>query len=152
MRQHRLLAALVAALACRASSSCRRRRRSAARRSSRVFAASSLNTVMPQIDRSEKYSFAGSDALQAQIALGAPADLFLAASTVGPDALYAAGKCQKPVTFVRNRLVLAVPANNPAGITSIYDLREAGRAGPDRDGDGADRRRTRGRSCATSAC
>jgi molybdate transport system substrate-binding protein len=91
-----------------------------------VFAASSRNTVMPQIDPSEKYSFAGSDALQAQITLGAPADLFLAASNVGPDALYAAGKCQKPVTFVRNRLVLAVPANNPAGITSIYDLKKPG--------------------------
>ena len=81
---------------------------------------------MPKIDPSEKYSFAGSDALQAQITLGAPADLFLAASNVGPDALYAAGKCQKPVTFVRNRLVLAVPANNPAGITSIYDLKRPG--------------------------
>jgi molybdate transport system substrate-binding protein len=91
-----------------------------------VFAAASLNAVMPQIDSTEKYNFAGSDALQAQIALGAPADLFLAASNVGPDALYAAGKCRKPVTFVRNRLVLAVPAGNPAGITSIYDLRKPG--------------------------
>ena len=91
-----------------------------------VFAAASLNTVMPQIDPSQKYSFAGSDALQAQIALGAPADVFLAASTVGPDALYAAGKCGKPVVFVRNRLVLVTPANNPANIKSIYDLKRPG--------------------------
>ncbi|MDX6569642.1 MAG: molybdate transport system substrate-binding protein [Gaiellales bacterium] len=91
-----------------------------------VFAAASLNPVLTQIDPSEKYSFAGSDALQAQIALGAPADVFLAASAVGPDALYAAGKCQKPVIFVRNRLVLAVPASNPADITSVYDLKRAG--------------------------
>jgi molybdate transport system substrate-binding protein len=91
-----------------------------------IFAASSLNTVLPAIDPSQKYSFAGSDALQAQIQLGAPADLYLAASTTGPDALFANGKCQKPVTFVTNRLVLAVPANNPAGITSIYDLDRKG--------------------------
>lgn len=91
-----------------------------------VFAAASLNTVMPQVDPSERYSFAGSDALQAQITLGAPADVFLAASTVGPDALYAAGKCARPVTFVRNRLVLVTPSNNPAGIRSIYDLQRPG--------------------------
>src|SRR4051812_21973479 len=91
-----------------------------------VFAAASLNTVMPQIDPAERYSFAGSDALQAQITLGAPADVFLAASTVGPDALYAAGKCSKPVVFVRNRLVLVTPSSNPANVRSIYDLRNPG--------------------------
>ena len=67
-----------------------------------VFAAASLNTVMPQIYGSQKYSFAGSDALQAQIALGAPADVFLAASTVGPDALYAAG-CEQVRRLGRGR-------------------------------------------------
>jgi molybdate transport system substrate-binding protein len=91
-----------------------------------IFAASSLNLVLPQIDPTQKYSFAGSDALAAQITLGAPADLFLAASTTGPDALYAAGKCQKPVVFITNKLVLAVPAGNPAGITSVYDLERKG--------------------------
>jgi molybdate transport system substrate-binding protein len=91
-----------------------------------IFAASSLNLVLPQIDPSQKYSFAGSDALQAQIALGAPADLFLAASTTGPDALYASGKCQKPVTFITNKLVLVVPSANPAGIQSVYDLEKPG--------------------------
>lgn len=116
-----LVAALVSALVIAPAASARR---SAAQLT--VFAAASLNTVLPQIDASQKYSFAGSDALQAQIALGAPADVFLAASTVGPDALYAAGKCQKPVVFVRNRLVLVTPAGNPAGITSIYDLKRPG--------------------------
>ena len=91
-----------------------------------IFAASSLNLVLPQIDSTPKYSFAGSDALQAQIALGAPADLFLAASTTGPDALYASGKCQKPVVFIANRLALAVPSANPKGIKSIYDLEQPG--------------------------
>jgi molybdate transport system substrate-binding protein len=125
VKNNRLLVALVAALTCALvivpAASARAR---AAQLT--VFAAASLNTVMPQIDGSEKYSFAGSDALQAQINLGAPADVFLAASTVGPDQLYAAGKCSKPVVFVRNRLVLVTPANNPAKITSIYDLKQPG--------------------------
>jgi molybdate transport system substrate-binding protein len=91
-----------------------------------ILAASSLNVVLPQIDSTQKYSFAGSDALQAQITLGAPADLFLAASTTGPDALYAAGKCQKPVTFITNKLVLVVPSSNPANVKSVYDLERPG--------------------------
>ncbi|MEO9176419.1 MAG: molybdate ABC transporter substrate-binding protein [Gaiellales bacterium] len=91
-----------------------------------ILAAASLNVVLPQIDPTQKYSFAGSDALQAQIALGAPADLFLAASTTGPDALYASGKCQQPVTFITNKLVLVVPASNPRGISSVYDLEKPG--------------------------
>ena len=92
-----------------------------------IFAASSLNLVLPQIDSTPKYSFAGSDALQAQIALGAPA---------GPvprrehdrtrRACYASGKCQNPVVFIANRLALAVPSANPKGIESIYDLEQPG--------------------------
>lgn len=122
--KNRLLVALAAALTLALVVPAASARKSAAQLT--VFAAASLNTVMPQIDPSEKYSFAGSDVLQAQITLGAPADVFLAASTVGPDALYAAGKCAKPVTFVRNRLVLVTPSNNPAGIGSIYDLQRPG--------------------------
>jgi molybdate transport system substrate-binding protein len=116
-----LVAALVSALVIVPAASARR---SAGQLT--VFAAASLNPVLTKVDPSEKYSFAGSDALQAQIALGAPADVFLAASAVGPDALYAAGKCQKPVVFVRNRLVLVTPAGNPAGIRSVYDLKQPG--------------------------
>ncbi len=123
MKNTRMLTAIIAALALVAAPAASARKDAA---QLTVFAAASLNTVLPQIDASEKYNFAGSDALQAQITLGAPADVFLAASAVGPDALYAAGKCQKPVIFVRNRLVLAVPANNPAGVTSIYDLKKPG--------------------------
>jgi molybdate transport system substrate-binding protein len=125
VNHRRLIAALAAALsltlvAVPAASA----RRSATQLT--IFAASSLNVVLPQIDPTQKYSFAGSDALAAQITLGAPADLFLAASTTGPDALYAAGKCQKPVTFITNKLVLEVPAANPAGISSVYDLERPG--------------------------
>ncbi len=91
-----------------------------------VFAAASLSEAFPKFDSDERYNFAGSDALAAQIRLGAPADLFAAASPEAPQALFKAGLVERPVTFATNRLVLAVPTSNPAGIASVYDLRRAG--------------------------
>ena len=91
-----------------------------------VFAASSLTEAFPKFDGSQKYNFAGSDALAAQIRLGAPADIFAAASPDAPQALYRAGLVEQPVTFATNKLVLAVPISNPANITSIYDLERPG--------------------------
>ena len=41
-----------------------------------VYAAASLTDVLPKIDASGHYSFAGSNTLAAQIAQGAPADVF----------------------------------------------------------------------------
>jgi molybdate transport system substrate-binding protein len=91
-----------------------------------VLAASSLTTVFPQIDKAPRYSFAGSDTLAAQIKLGAPADVFAAASSSIPDKLYAQGLVEKPVVFTTNKLVLVTPASNPAGIASVFDLRRPG--------------------------
>jgi molybdate transport system substrate-binding protein len=91
-----------------------------------VFAASSLTEVFPKFDGGPKYNFAGTDALAAQIRLGAPADIIAGASPDAPQALWKAGLVEKPVTFATNKLVLAVPVANPAGITSIYDLRRPG--------------------------
>jgi molybdate transport system substrate-binding protein len=91
-----------------------------------VFAAASLTEAFPKLDGGQKYNFAGSDSLAAQIRLGAPADLFAAASPDAPQALYKAGLVEKPVTFATNKLVLAVPSANPAGIQSIYDLKRPG--------------------------
>ena len=91
-----------------------------------VFAAASLTEVFPKFDGGQKYNFAGTDALAAQIRLGAPADLFAGASPDAPQALYRQGLVEQPVTFATNKLVLAVPAANPAGITSVYDLRRPG--------------------------
>jgi molybdate transport system substrate-binding protein len=90
-----------------------------------VFAAASLTAAFPQIDRSEHYSFAGSDTLAAQIRQGAPADVFASANTSLPDGLYSAGLVQKPVTFATNKLVVIVPKSNPAGIHTVFDLRIA---------------------------
>jgi molybdate transport system substrate-binding protein len=92
----------------------------------RVLAASSLTNVFPQVDRTESYSFAGSDALAGQIRLGVPADVFAAANTSLPNALYAAGLVEKPVVFTTNKLVLVVPNSNPAGIKTVFDLRKPG--------------------------
>ena len=91
-----------------------------------VYAAASLTDVFPKIDSGPKYSFAGSNTLAAQITLGAPADVFASANTTLPAQLFARGLVQKPVVFTRNRLVLVVPTSNPAGIHTVYDLRESG--------------------------
>jgi len=91
-----------------------------------VFAAASLTNVFPQIDSSPKYSFAGSNALAAQITQGAPADVFASANMTLPLQLASKGLCSKPVVFTRNTLILIVPTSNPANIRSVYDLRKPG--------------------------
>lgn len=91
-----------------------------------VYAAASLTDVFPKIDSTERYSFAGSNTLAAQIQQGAPADVFVSANMTLPQQLYAKGLVTKPVVFTRNALVLIVPRSNPAGIHSVYDLRKPG--------------------------
>jgi molybdate transport system substrate-binding protein len=91
-----------------------------------VYAAASLTDVFPAIDPAERYSFAGSNTLAAQITQGAPADVFASANTILPDQLYAKALVTKPVVFTRNTLVLIVPTSNPGGIHSVYDLRRSG--------------------------
>jgi len=87
-----------------------------------VFAASSLTGAFRSLDPAERYSFAGSDTLAAQIEQGAPADIFASASPTYAQDLYRRGLVEKPVAFASNRLVLIVPASNPAGLRSVYDL------------------------------
>jgi molybdate transport system substrate-binding protein len=91
-----------------------------------VYAAASLTDVFPRIDPGQRYSFAGSNTLAAQIAQGAPADVFASANIALPQALYAKGLVTTPVVFTRNTLVLIVPRSNPAGIHSVFDLRQNG--------------------------
>ena len=89
-----------------------------------VFAASSLTDVLPRIDSSQRYSFAGSNTLAAQITQGAPADVFAAANLTLPLQLRAKGLLARVYVLTRNALVLIVPASNPARIHSVYDLRK----------------------------
>lgn len=91
-----------------------------------VYAASSLRDVFTQIDSSPTFNFAASNTLQLQIERGAPADVFAAASTQEPQALFKGGNCDRPVTFATNKLVLLVPKGNPANIKSVYTLRKGG--------------------------
>jgi plastocyanin len=91
-----------------------------------VLAAASLTDVFPAIDKDEKYSFGGSNALATQIRNGAPADVFASANTDIPAQLFQQGFVEKPVNFTRNTLVIVVPKANPAGINTVYDLTKSG--------------------------
>ncbi len=71
-----------------------------------------------------KLSFAGSDELAAQIRQGVEPDVFASANTKLPDALAAEGKLSKPVEFVSNTLVVAVPKDSE--IESVEELTTSG--------------------------
>jgi molybdate transport system substrate-binding protein len=87
-----------------------------------VFAAASLTEVFQEIAPNVTFNFAGSDELATQIRAGAPADVYAAASPRYPDELFEEGLIEEPQIFATNRLVLIVPADNPAGIESVEDL------------------------------
>ncbi len=91
-----------------------------------VYGASSLKQVLPKIEASPTYSFAGSDVLAQQIENGAPADLFAAASPKYPKQLAAKGLCETPVPFASNTLAIIVPAGSK-GINSLADLQSGPR-------------------------
>jgi molybdate transport system substrate-binding protein len=91
-----------------------------------ILAAASLTNVFPAIDRHERYSFGGSNALAAQIRQGAPADVFASADTALPWQLYRARLVEKPVVFTHNALTLIVPRSNPAHIRRVADLHGGG--------------------------
>jgi len=73
------------------------------------------------------FSFAGSSDLVTQLQQGAPADVLASADTanmtkVVTDRLVAGS----PVDFATNTLEIAVPPDNPAGVTSFADLSRPG--------------------------
>jgi molybdate transport system substrate-binding protein len=102
-----------------------------------VFAAASLTDAFTRMAEDLKaahpsfditFNFAGSQALVTQIAQGgAEADVLALAS---PAQMRDAAEADIPVegaaTFVTNRLTVVVPADNPAGITSVADLAKDG--------------------------
>jgi molybdate transport system substrate-binding protein len=89
----------------------------------RVSAASSLKPALEGQD-DVRVSFGGSEELAAQIRQGAQPDVYAAANTELPDALYREGLVEKPVVFAANRLVLAVPPESR--ITAVEDLARPG--------------------------
>ena len=96
-----------------------------------VFAAASLRSVVAELETAwlEEHpdtrltvASEASNVLAAQIAEGAPADVFLSADTLRPAELTAQGlTAGQPQPFVRNRLSLVVPAADGA-VRSAADL------------------------------
>ncbi len=101
-----------------------------------VFAAASLKGTFTELGSQFEaarpgttvtFSFAGSSDLVTQLQGGAPADVFASADTKNMDK--ATGDnlvAGTPVNFASNTLEIAVPPDNPAGITSLQDLAEPG--------------------------
>ncbi len=98
-----------------------------------VFAAASLadafgaieadfEAAHPGID--VQLNLAGSSALREQILEGAPADVFASANLSNMDTVVEEGVIStEPRVFVRNRLEIAVPEGNPAGVDQPGRLR-----------------------------
>jgi molybdate transport system substrate-binding protein len=74
-----------------------------------------------------RQSFESSSTLLTQIQQGAPADVFASAATEEMDAAVRADLVAgEPEIFVRNREVIMVPEDDPAGIESMRDLASPG--------------------------
>ena len=118
-----LLAATVAATGCGAG---------AADDTILVSAAASLTNAFAEIEAAYErghpgvdviLNLAGSSTLRQQIVGGAPADVFASANTDNMDLVVDAGDAAGvPQVFATNRLQIAVPAGNPAGIEALRDL------------------------------
>src|SRR3990170_2062696 len=74
-----------------------------------------------------RQSFESSSTLLTQIQQGAPADVFASASKEEMDAAMEEGLADgEPEMFVRNREVVMVPKDNPAGIRDFEDVSKPG--------------------------
>jgi molybdate transport system substrate-binding protein len=96
-----------------------------------VFAAASLtkayNVIADQFEDEHPragivLNFGASSTLATQITEGAPGDVFAAADETTMATAVDAGAAADPETFARNQLVIAVPEDNPEGITGLHDL------------------------------
>lgn len=74
------------------------------------------------------FNFASSNQLAQQLANGSPADVFASANQRQMDAAVEAGRIEsdRPLPFVRNRLVVIVPQKNQADIQELEDLAKPG--------------------------
>lgn len=102
-----------------------------------IFAASSLTASFNEIKTNYQHAhagitivnqFAGSQALVQQIINGANADVFASADEANMQKAITPGLVDKNQVhvFARNKLVVIVPASNPANITSLQDLAKHG--------------------------
>lgn len=102
-----------------------------------VFAAASLteafNEMKPTFEQAHpgvtvEYNFAGSQQLAQQIGQGADADVFASANKKQMDVVVQSGQVATaaPKTFVRNRVVIITPSDNPGQVTTPQDLAKPG--------------------------
>jgi molybdate transport system substrate-binding protein len=101
-----------------------------------ILAASSLTDAFGELaktfeeqnpDVKVRQSFESSSTLLTQIQQGAPADVFASASEEEMDTAVQDGLVQgEPRLFVKNREVVMVPKDNPAGIESLRDVAKPG--------------------------
>ena len=96
-----------------------------------MFGASSLTNAFTDLAKTYqsqhpgwkvRLNFAGSDALAAQIEQGVNADVYAAASPKYPEQLQGENLLGTTKDFATNTLVLIVPADNPAGISTVNDI------------------------------
>jgi molybdate transport system substrate-binding protein len=102
-----------------------------------VFAAASLTESFKTIGEDfgkanggvkVTFNFGGSQQLVQQLSHGAPADVFASANHKQMDAAVEAGRIEKDSAraFVRNRLVIVTPKDNPGQVTKLEDLSKPG--------------------------
>ena len=100
-----------------------------------VSAAASLTDVFPVIATAfqkkypqvtVKFNFGGSSTLVTQIKAGAPVDVLATASEPTMWGAYNAGLVSVPLLIAKNSMAIAMPAGNPAHITSLADLARPG--------------------------
>lgn len=98
-----------------------------------IYAATSLTDVFDALaaafernhpEVAVRLNFANSATLAAQIAAGAPADVFASANELQMAKVIESGRvdADEVVIFAHNRLIVIVPADNPAAIQSVNDL------------------------------
>ncbi|MEO3859054.1 molybdate ABC transporter substrate-binding protein [Acrocarpospora sp. B8E8] len=127
-----LIAVLLAASACGTSDDTAAPAASApAATELTVFAAASLTETFTELGKTfeaahpgttVKFNFGSSATLATQITQGAPADVFAAASPATMTTVTDAGLATGPTVFVKNKLQIAVPPDNPAKVESLKDL------------------------------
>jgi molybdate transport system substrate-binding protein len=101
-----------------------------------VFAAASLTDAFEQLGElfqtrhpgiTVRFNFAGSQQLAAQLQHGASADVFASADQRWMSEVQRLGlMAGEPVIFAQNRLVVALPAENPARIERLEQLARPG--------------------------
>ena len=102
-----------------------------------VFAAASLTDAFTEIGKNFEsanpnvtvtFNFAGSQVLRTQIEEGAPSDVFASANGKEMDTLVTGAHIAESTSqvFLNNKLVVILPAENPAALEKLEDLANSG--------------------------